>query len=171
MAFLARLGTARALGRAPCIDHPADRRHGLGERFDQNLLRHTVHGHEERALLVALVAHAGHADVVGLAVHRDVEVGRREAQLRLHLALRARLPGPERAGGALLEKLTTDLREHGIGEHVLFALRELADLLPQPVHLGFEAIGRAAGDDLLVADRHLAHGLVDLARRGPVAAL
>ena len=54
-------------------------------------------------------------------------------------------------GIALLEELGGDLREHSVGQDVLFLNRPLCSLSLQLVHLGSEGVSKAAGDGLLVA--------------------
>ena len=54
-------------------------------------------------------------------------------------------------GVALLEELGSDLREHGVGQDVLFLSSPLCSLSLQLVHLGSEGVSKAAGDGLLVA--------------------
>ena len=55
--------------------------------------------------------------------------------------------GFERAGGTFFEELAPDFREHGEGEHILFALGNIADLFAQSLHLGLEPVRRTAADD------------------------
>ena len=54
-------------------------------------------------------------------------------------------------GVALLEELGRDLREHGVGQDILFLGSPLCSLSLQLVHLGSEGVSKAAGDGLLVA--------------------
>ncbi|CAM5307517.1 hypothetical protein SSTU70S_05481 [Stutzerimonas stutzeri] len=92
----------------------------------------------------------------------DVGGGARDRQQRF---------GLQGAGFALLEELAADVREHGVGQHVLLALGQRADFLAQLVQLGCDPIGRAALDDLLAADGHEAQALAYRRRSLAVAAL
>ena len=55
-------------------------------------------------------------------------------------------------GVALLKELGSDLREHGVGQDVLFLRSPLCSLSLQLVHLRCEGVSKAAGDGLLVAE-------------------
>src|SRR5690606_4431260 len=55
--------------------------------------------------------------------------------------------------GALFKEAATDIREHGVGQHVLFAFRQAADFAAQAIHFRLQQIRRADIDDVLVADR------------------
>ena len=52
---------------------------------------------------------------------------------------------------ALIEELGSDLREHCVGQHVLFLRCPLGSFSLQFVHLGSKRVGKAAGNGLLVA--------------------
>ena len=54
-------------------------------------------------------------------------------------------------GIALVEELGCHLREHGVGQHVLFLRCPLGGFGLQLVHLRSQRVGKAAGDGLLVA--------------------
>ena len=54
-------------------------------------------------------------------------------------------------GIALIEELGSNLREHCVGQHVLFLRCPLGSFRLQLVHFGSKRIGKAAGDGLLVA--------------------
>ena len=54
-------------------------------------------------------------------------------------------------GIALIEELGSDLREHCVGQHVLFLRCPLGSFSLQFVHLGSKRVGKAAGNGLLVA--------------------
>ena len=71
---------------------------------------------------------------------------------------------------AILKELRRDLREQGVAEHVLLAGGLIADFLAILIHFRLEQVGRAAGDDLVVADRHLADFLVHRSRELAVLA-
>ena len=63
-------------------------------------------------------------------------------------------------GIALIEELGCDLREHCVGQHVLFLRCPLGSFGLQLVHFGSQRIGKAAGDGLLVTKefKGLVHG-------------
>src|SRR5690606_36642527 len=146
----------------------------LVELGQGHFLRHAVDAQVEVPGAVALDADPGDIDAVALAMHIDHELGGHAFGLG-----RALVAGGDRqqhfrlqgAGGTLLKELTTDIREHGVGQHILLAFRQVADLAAQAFHLRLEQIRRAYVDHFLITDGADLYLRVDGARRLAVPAL
>ena len=122
----------------------------LAEGLEHDFLRDAVEREIEVALALALQADAGDGHTELLAVHVDEEVrGHRRRTPAVRLAGGAAAPRLERALGARFEEAAADVREHRVGEHVLLARREVADLLAQRVELRRNQVRRAAVDRAL----------------------
>src|SRR5690606_38175168 len=159
-------GDVTRFGRVP-TGLAANVTNKLIELLEDYFFRHAVHAQVEVAGAVPFDAHTGDIDTVTFPVYVDHELGGHAlggSGLAVTVRDRQQDFGLERTGGALLEELAPDIREHGEGQHILFALGQAADLLAQAVHFRLEQIRRAHLDHVLIANgAHLQLG-VDGAR-------
>ncbi len=147
----------------------------LVERFEHHFFRHAVDGQVEVTLAFSLHANTRNVDAVAFAVHVDNELGRHAfATGTGHTAsLRDRQQHfrGQGAGVAFFEELATDVREHGVGQHVFFGLGQRTDFAAQLGHFRLEQISRSMVDHVFAADRLATQFFVHRARRFAVAAL
>ena len=149
--------------------------HEFVERFEHNLFRHTVDGQIEVTLTFCLDAHTGDVNAIALAVDVDHELGRHALSTRLgdtaRLRDRQQHFRSQGAGSTLLKEFSTDVREHGEGQHVFFRLGQGTNFSAQLDHFRLEQVCRAYVDQLFVANGLTTQLLVDHARCLAVAAL
>src|SRR5690554_5447124 len=146
----------------------------LIELFEDNFFRHAIHAQVEMASAVPFDAHTGDIDTVIFTVNVNHELGRHAFGSEwFAVAIRNRQQHFrfQVASGAFFEELAPDIAEHGEGQHVFFAFRQIADFIAQAIHFRFQQIRRAHVDHALVTDGAHLHIRVDGAGRLTVATL
>src|SRR5471032_3358584 len=145
------------------------------ERFEHHFFRHAVDGQVEVTLAFGLHANPGDVDAVGFAVDIDDELGRYAfAAGRSHAAgfrNRQQHFRCQGAGVAFFEELATDVREHGVGQHVFFRLGDRTDFGTQLGHFRLEQVGWTNVDHLFAADGLATQFFVHDTRRFAVTTL